>query len=124
MIYETDLGVRVTKVRNGWAFNKNRVFESVDILGPAIRADFVPQCIMEVCRTGRLNFSLSFLHILSALFDIQMKRSRRTHEFIIQVQAYCYQSKIKMIDMASCSLTFKLRLLFQSFCMLAFTQIP
>ena len=82
-MYEMDLGVRVTKVRDGSAFSKNRVYESVNKLGRKIRADFVPKCIMEACRTGRLNFSLSFLHILSALFEIQMKRSRKTHEFII-----------------------------------------
>ena len=44
-----DLEVRVTKARNGWAFSKNRVYESVNVLGRAVRADFVPQCFMEVC---------------------------------------------------------------------------
>ena len=78
-----DLGVRVTKVRNKWAFSKNRVYESVNVLGRAIPADFVPQCNMEACRTGRLNFSLSFLHILWTLFDIQLKRNRKTQECII-----------------------------------------
>ena len=78
-----DLGVRVIKMRNGWAFGKNQVYESVNILGRAMRANFVPQCIMKACRASRINFSLNFLHILSALFDIQTKRSRKTHEFII-----------------------------------------
>ena len=85
IIYKMDLGVRVTKVTNGCAFSKKRVYESVNVLERAIRADFVSECFMEVCRTGRLMFSLSFLHILSALFDIQMKRNRRTHEFIIRL---------------------------------------
>ena len=62
---------------------KNRMYEPVNVLGRAIRAEFVPQCIMKACRAGHLNFSLSFLHILQALFDIQMKKSRKMHEFII-----------------------------------------
>ena len=72
ILYEMDWCVRVTKLRDGCAFSKNRVHESLNVLARAIRGDFVPQCIMEVCRTGRLNFSLSFMHTLLALSDIQM----------------------------------------------------
>ena len=43
---------------------RNRMYEPVNVLGRAIRAEFVPQCIMEACSAGHLNFSLSFLHIL------------------------------------------------------------
>ena len=42
-------------MRYGWVFGKNRVYESVNVLGGAIRTDFFPQCIMKACRTGRLN---------------------------------------------------------------------
>ena len=70
------------KMGSGWVSGKNRVYKSVNVLEGAIRADFVPQCIMKACRAGHHNFSLSFLHILSALFDIQIKRNRKTHEFI------------------------------------------
>ena len=78
-----DLGVRVTKLRNAWVFSKNRLYETVNVLGRAIRADFFPQRNIKACRAGRLKFSHSFLHILSALFDIQMKKSREMHEFIV-----------------------------------------
>ena len=64
MIYGFDLGVRVKKLRYGWVLGKNRVYESVNVLGVAIRADSVPQCIMKACRVGRFNFSLTLLHIL------------------------------------------------------------
>ena len=83
MIYGLDLDVRVSKLKYGWASGKNRVYESVNVLGGAILADFVPQCIMKACRAGHLNFSPTFLHIRSALFGIQFKKSRKTHEFII-----------------------------------------
>ena len=43
-----DLEVRVTKARNGWVFSKNRVYESVNVLGRAVRADFVPQILSHV----------------------------------------------------------------------------
>ena len=82
-IYVKVLGVRVTNFINDWVFSKNRVYEPVNVLECAIWADFVPQRIMKACRAGHLNFSLSFPHILSALFDIQMKRSRKMHEFTI-----------------------------------------
>ena len=78
-----ELGVRVTKMRESWGFGRNRMCQSVNVLGRAIRADFVPQCNMKECRSGRLIFPLSILHILSALFHIQTMRSRETHEFII-----------------------------------------
>ena len=81
--YGLDLDVRVIKMRYVRAFGKSRVYESVIVLGGAIRADFVPQCFMKACRAGRLQFSPIFLHILSALFGIQIKRSRKTHESII-----------------------------------------
>ena len=83
IIYGLDLGVGVKKLRYGWAFGKKRVHDSVNILRGAIWTDFVPHCIMKACRTGRLNFSPTFLHKPSALFGIQVKRSRKTHEFII-----------------------------------------
>ena len=59
------------------------MYESINVLGGAIRADFVPQRIMKACRAGPFNFSPTFLHMLSALFDIQIKRSRKAHEFVI-----------------------------------------
>ena len=59
------------------------MYESVNVLGGVIRNDFVPQVIMKACRAGRLNFMPRFLHIHSALFGLQVKRSRKTHEFII-----------------------------------------
>ena len=39
-----DLGVRVIESRYGWAFG---VYESVNVLGGAMRTDFVPQCIFK-----------------------------------------------------------------------------
>ena len=62
------MGVRVIELRQVCVFGKNRVHESVRVLGDAIRADFVPQCNMIACRAGRLNFKFlpTFLHILSA----------------------------------------------------------
>ena len=78
-----DLGVPVIKLRNSRVFGKNQVSDSINVLGRAFGADFVPQCIMKACRADRFKFSLSFLHILSALFDIQFKRNRETQEFII-----------------------------------------
>ena len=69
-------------MRYGWVFGENRVYESVNVLGGAIQTDFVPKGIMKACRTGRLIISPNFLHILSALIGIQVKRSRQTHEFI------------------------------------------
>ena len=82
-MYGLDLGVRVIRLRNGGAFGRNRVFESVNVIGGAMRTDFAPQCVMKACRIGHLKFSPTFLHILWALFDVQVKRSRKTHEFII-----------------------------------------
>ena len=81
--YGLDLGVGVIKLRNGWAFGKSRVCESANVLGGAIRTDFVPQCNMKACRAGHLNFSPTFLHTLSALFDIRTRGSRKTHELVL-----------------------------------------
>ena len=78
-----ELEVGFMELRYGWAFGQNWVYESINVLWRAIRADFVPQCFMKACRAGRLNFSPTFLHILSALFGNQIKRSRKTHESII-----------------------------------------
>ena len=50
--------------------------DSFKVLGVAIWADYVPQCDMKACRAGRVNFSPNFLHILSELFCIQIKRRR------------------------------------------------
>ena len=58
----------------------------------AIRVDFVPRFFMIACRAGRLNFSPSFLHVLSVIFDIQIRSSCKTHALIIQFCAYCYRS--------------------------------
>ena len=66
-----------------WVFGENRAYESVIVLGGAIRADFVRQCFMIACRADRLSFS-TFLHLLSA-FGIQIKSSRKTHELYIQL---------------------------------------
>ena len=51
-----DLGVRVIELRLGWASDRTRVYESVNVLGGSIRTYFFPQCIMKACRTGRFNF--------------------------------------------------------------------
>ena len=94
--------------------------ESVNVLGGAIRADFVPQCNMIAFRSGRLNFFPSLPRVLLALFCIQMKSSHETRELIFYFRAICYQSR----ELASCSLIFKLRLLSQTFSMLACPQNP
>ena len=78
----------------------------------------------ESVQNPSLQFSPIFLHTLSALFSIQFKSFRKTHEVTILPYAYCYQSKRKLADMAWCSLIFKLRLLYQSFWMLACSQLP
>ena len=59
------------------------MYGSVSVLGGAIRTDIVPQCIMKACKAGRLKFSASFVQLLSAIFDIQIQRSRKTHELIV-----------------------------------------
>ena len=83
IIYGSNLGVQIIKVTYVWAFGKNQVYESVNVPGGEIRTDSVPQCIMKACRTGRLNFSPTFLRLLSELFGIQIKRSGKTHDFMI-----------------------------------------
>ena len=83
MIYGLNFSVRVIKMGYRWAFDKNRVYEFVNGFGGAIQSDCGPQCIMEACRAGRLNFLRTFLRILLALFGIQTKRSRKTNEFIM-----------------------------------------
>ena len=52
------LGVRGFEI--GLGFRQKRVYESVIILGGAIRTGFVPQCIVIACRAGRLNFLPAF----------------------------------------------------------------
>ena len=78
-----DLGVRFIELREGSVFGINRVYESVNVLGGAFRADSVPQCTMISCRAGRPNILPNFFHILSASFGIQNKSCRNTDEFII-----------------------------------------
>ena len=78
----------------------------------------------ESVQNRSFQFSLTFLRTLSALFRIQVKIFRKTHEVIILLYAYCYQSLRKLADMAWCSLISKLRLPYQSFCMLACSQLP
>ena len=43
------------------------MYESVNVLGGVIRVDSVPLCLLIACGAGRLNFSPTFLHILSAI---------------------------------------------------------
>ena len=43
ILYGFDLDVRVVKLRHSWVSGKNWVYESVNVLGGAIRTDFVPQ---------------------------------------------------------------------------------
>ena len=84
-MYGSNLGVRDIKVTHDWTFGENQLYESVNVLGGAMRTNFVPQCIMEACRAGRFKFMLTFMHILSALFGFQIRRNLETHEFIIQL---------------------------------------
>ena len=44
------------KKSQGLAFEKKRMHESVIVLGGAIQADFVRQCVMKACRSSRLKF--------------------------------------------------------------------
>ena len=97
--------------------------ESVNVLGGAIRADFVPQYIMKACGAGRLNFSPTFCIYswLYLAFKIREAVKHMSSSFSFKDIA----TKVKkMVDMTSCSLTFKLTFLSQSFCMLASTQTP
>ena len=84
------------------------MYESVNVLGGATRTDFVQQCILKACIAGRLNVSPTFLHILSALIGIEFKRSREPHRLALSILLLNLK---KMVDKASFSLIFKLRLL-------------
>ena len=39
IMYGKDLGARVIELGSGWAFGKNRVYETVNIFKDAVRAD-------------------------------------------------------------------------------------
>ena len=41
-----------------------------------------PQCVMIACRDGHLEISPLFWHKFLPLFGVQIKGSRKTHEFI------------------------------------------
>ena len=93
------------------------------VLAGAVWAGFVRQSNEKACRFGHLNLSLTFLHELLAKFGIQIRSSRKTHEFIGSFYAKCYQSR-KLVNRASFSLIFNLRLLSQTSCMFSCTQNP
>ena len=80
-----DLDFRVIKLSKDWAFLAETEYESVNVLGDAIRVAFVPVCILIACGAGRLNFLPTFVHLQSVLFRIQINRSRKTHDFIIHI---------------------------------------
>ena len=78
-----DLGVRVKKLKLKWVFGKNRMYGSVNVLGGAIRVNCFTQCDMKTRRAGHFNFLPTFLHLLSAIFGIYIKQSRKTHDLNI-----------------------------------------
>ena len=47
----------VIELRIDWPSGEKRLYESVNVPGAANRADFVRQCILIACRTGRFSFS-------------------------------------------------------------------
>ena len=44
-----DFSAQNLELRYGWALSENQVYESVNVLGGAIRAIFVQHCIMIAC---------------------------------------------------------------------------
>ena len=52
MMYDIGLNAQVDELRLGKAFRKNRVHKTVKVLGCAIQADFVAQCIIISWRVG------------------------------------------------------------------------
>ena len=65
-----DLRDRVTELRKNWVLGKKRMYESVNIIGGATRADLFQQNVMIACRAGRLIIFPTFLHVLLSLFGL------------------------------------------------------
>ena len=61
-------GLSLGFFRKNWVW----VYETVNVLGGAIRVDFVSLCILIAYRAGRLKFSPTFPHIPSVLFGSQI----------------------------------------------------
>ena len=83
ILYGVDWGARVIVSEPGYVFGKNRVYDCINVIRAAIRANFLGKCVMIACRAVHFNISLNFLHVLSALFGIQFKSSCKTLAFIL-----------------------------------------
>ena len=98
---------------------------SVKVSGAATRADFHPQCIMIAFRAGPFNFLPTFVHVVSTLLAFRLGEAVKLMNSSVSFKHTATKvKKQKLIDMFSCSSIFKLKFLFQSFCMLACTQTP
>ena len=82
-MYGMDWGVPVFELRYDWDISKKRTCESVNVLGGTIGANFVPQSNMIACGAVRLEFSPTFLHVLSAFLGIELSSRLLTYELTI-----------------------------------------
>ena len=98
-------------------FGKNRVYESVNVLGTEIRVNSIPIWILIACRAGRPFFPPTFLHMVSFYLAFKLMESVRNMSLSFTFSHTATKVK-KMFDLASCSSIFKLRLLSQKCCSL------